>query len=46
MCRRGRHTKTGGTQVQQVIRSVRRAVKRALRRGEEPRPTRSVGYTD
>ena len=40
------HTKFGGKQVQKVIRSVRRTAKQALRKGEEPPPAKSVGYTD
>lgn len=45
-CRRGMHTKTGGSYVKKVVRRARRAAKRALRRGEEPVPAVSVGYTD
>ena len=45
-CRSGMHTKYGGILLQKFIRSVRRVAKQALRRGEEPPPTRSVGYTD
>ena len=45
-CRSGMHTKFGGKQVQKVIRSVRRTAKQALRKGEEPPPAKSVGYTD
>jgi hypothetical protein len=40
------HTEAGGKLVQKVIRSIRRTAKQALRRGEEPPPTRSMGYTD
>ena len=45
-CRSGMHTKTGGKLLQKIIRSVRRVTKLALRRGQEPAPTRSIGYTD
>ena len=45
-CRSGMHTKYGGMLLQKFIRSVRRVTKQALRRGEEPPPTRSIGYTD
>jgi hypothetical protein len=45
-CRSGMHTKTGDKLVQKVIRSIRRTAKQALRRGEEPPPSRSMGYTD
>lgn len=45
-CREGMHTKSGGVMVQKLTRGVRRAVKLALRRGDEPPPCRSRGYTD
>lgn len=45
-CRSGMHTKYGGKLLQKIIRSVRRAVKQALRWGDEPAPTKSRGYTD
>lgn len=43
-CRMGMHTKYGGKLLQKIIRSVRRAANLALRRGEEPPPTQSIGY--
>jgi hypothetical protein len=45
-CRRDMHTKSGSKVLQKFMRSFRRAAKQVLRRGEEPPPTRSVGYTD
>lgn len=45
-CRRGMHTKSGGFLVQKIIRKIRHAVKRSLRKGEEPPPCHSRGYTD
>jgi hypothetical protein len=40
------HTPFGGTLLQKLVRSVRRRVKEILRRGEEPPPCKSRGYTD
>ncbi|HWG46194.1 MAG TPA: hypothetical protein VN688_25765 [Gemmataceae bacterium] len=40
------HTKYGSTLLQKIVRSVRRAAKQTLRRGDEPPPTKSRGYTD
>jgi hypothetical protein len=40
------HTKYGGKLLQKLIRSARRKAKEVLRRGEEPAPTTSRGYTD
>jgi hypothetical protein len=45
-CRSGMHTKSGSKLLQKIIRSTRRASRQALRRGEEPPPTKSIGYTD
>jgi hypothetical protein len=45
-CRSGMHTKYGGELLRKIVRSIRRTVKQALRRGEEPPPCRSRGYTD
>jgi hypothetical protein len=45
-CRSGMHTKYGSRLLQKLIRSARRAAKEALRRGEEPVPCTSRGYTD
>lgn len=45
-CRRGMHSRYGSKLMQKFVRSVRRVVKVALRRGDEPPPTQSVGYTD
>jgi hypothetical protein len=45
-CRSGMHTPMGGKLLQKLIRSVRRAAKRALRKGEEPPPCKSRGWTD
>jgi len=45
-CRAGMHSKSGGVMVQKFIRRVRRVVKEMLRRGEEPPPAQSIGYTD
>jgi hypothetical protein len=40
------HTKYGGKLLQKIIRAARRVAKQALRRGDEPAPTQSRGYTD
>lgn len=40
------HTKSQGKLLQKIVRSVRRSVKQALRRGDEPVPATSRGYTD
>jgi predicted Zn-ribbon and HTH transcriptional regulator len=45
-CRSGMHTAYGGKLLQKIIRSIRRADKQALRRGLEPAPCKSRGYTD
>jgi hypothetical protein len=45
-CRSGMHTKWGSRVLKRFIRSFRRTAKQALRRGEEPPPARSIGYTD
>ncbi|MFO0930372.1 MAG: hypothetical protein U0736_25650 [Gemmataceae bacterium] len=45
-CKFGMHTKTGSRVVQKVIRRARRLAKEALRRGEEPVPCVSRGFTD
>lgn len=48
-CRRyrsGMHSKYGSRLLKKVIRSIRRAAKRALRPGEEPPPCQPRGYTD
>lgn len=46
MCRRGMHTAYGSKLLQKFIKSVRRKAKEELRRGEEPPPCVSRGYTD
>jgi hypothetical protein len=45
-CRSGMHTPYGGKLLRKLIRAFRREAKEALRRGEEPPPTKSIGYTD
>ncbi|MGL6073507.1 MAG: hypothetical protein ACRC8S_05015 [Fimbriiglobus sp.] len=45
-CRAGMHSKYGGKLMQKVIRKIRRVAKQAIRRGEEPPPCQSRGYTD
>ncbi|MGP0067260.1 MAG: hypothetical protein ACLQGP_27155 [Isosphaeraceae bacterium] len=40
------HTKFGVKLLQKFIRSVRRAAKQSLGRGEEPAPCASRGYSD
>ncbi|MFO0952453.1 MAG: hypothetical protein U0835_15155 [Isosphaeraceae bacterium] len=45
-CRIGMHTKYGGKLLQKLIRSTRRSAKEALRKGEQPVPCVSRGYTD
>lgn len=45
-CRSGMHTKYGSKLLQKLIRSARRKAKEALRRGDEPDPCASRGFTD
>ena len=45
-CRSGMHSKFGSKLMRKLIRGVRRAAKMALRRGDEPPPCASRGYTD
>ena len=45
-CRKGMHTKYGSVLLQKLVRKVRRDAKEKLRRGEEPDPCASRGYTD
>jgi hypothetical protein len=40
------HTPYGGKLLRKLIRVFRREAREALRRGEEPPPTKSIGYTD
>ncbi|MGL4465070.1 MAG: hypothetical protein ACRC1K_23190 [Planctomycetia bacterium] len=45
-CRAGMHTKFGGWLLKRLARRIRRAAKQLLRRGEEPPPCVSRGWTD
>lgn len=45
-CRRGLRTPSGSNTAKREVRRARHAAKAALRRGDEPSPVFSVGYTD
>ena len=45
-CRKGKHTPAGSDTVREAIRKDRKAVKAALKKGEEPPRKAGVTYTD